>query len=284
MPLLDREYQTISDAAQSLTALENLFRQTKDKRGIFVVAYKEMTDTLQKLIDSQEKGSDKIFNDLEWVKGYLVTFANLYREALYGALHHLTVPRAWKISFEKIEDEGILTIQHLMLGINAHIMRDLPFTLNQIGLGNDEQQKFRKEDHDNVNQVLETATDTIQKKVSNYHRAKGLALLDSFLTSFDEWVTNSFFQRQREMAWLDALSLAESGELRGKIEDKAEEYALRISAWQFPKVVAEFFMPDGGEIIEILSPDEKQVALMKSIEGKIQPNEPKMNWDWTQVI
>ena len=143
--LTENEFLNIDDVAQRLTQLEELFRQTKDNRGIFIVAYKDMTIRLREKIRLQKDGTEKVFNNINWIEEYLLAFANLYRKALYGSIQTLSIPEAWRIAFEKAyDDRGVISLQHLMLGINAHIAHDLPFALYQTGVGVGAERKHKK--------------------------------------------------------------------------------------------------------------------------------------------
>ena len=203
--LTQQPYATVAAAEQSLRGLEALFRQRKDNRGLFVIAYAEMTTRLKfALMDRPSP-----FNDPGWVRDYLLAFANLYRKALHGFVTRATIPAAWRIAFERAaDDRGVISLQHLLLGINAHIGHDLPLSLQQVGLGDGETQQRRYADHQRVNEILKAATNPIQDKVTRFHLSQGFSLLERIIGPFDERLTEYFFQRQRARAWYNGLHLA----------------------------------------------------------------------------
>src|SRR5438477_362475 len=65
---------------------------------------------------------------------------------------------AWQIAFNAAKAHEEQGIGNLMLGMNAHINRDLPFVLYSIGLVAPDGSS-RKPDHDKVNDVLYDAYD-----------------------------------------------------------------------------------------------------------------------------
>lgn len=89
--------------------------------------------------------------------GYLghldAVFARLYFEAYdrWQNRRHAEVPLAWQIAFQASEGGRVSGIGDLLLGMNAHISRDLPFAVAAIGLaGAAERRSFEQ-----VNTVLE---------------------------------------------------------------------------------------------------------------------------------
>mgnify|MGYP001390700617 CR=1 FL=1 len=203
--LTQQPYHTVAAAEKSLRGLEGFFRHSKDNRGLFVIAYAEMTTRLKKALT----GLHSPFNEPAWVTDYLLAFANLYREALHGFITGATIPAAWRIAFERAaDDRGVISLQHLLLGINAHIGHDLPLSLQQVGLGEGQTQQRRYADHQRVNEILKAATDPIQDKVTRFHLSQGFSLLEKIIGPFDEGLTNYFFKRQRTRAWYNGLYLA----------------------------------------------------------------------------
>ena len=87
-------------------------------------------------------------------------FASYYFGAYdnYSQGNLAAVPNAWKIAFDAARDKSVQGTGDLLLGMNAHINRDLPFVLYRMGLFNSDGTS-RKTDHDKVNSVLYDAYD-----------------------------------------------------------------------------------------------------------------------------
>jgi len=82
-------------------------------------------------------------------------FANAFHAYRNGDL--ASVPEAWRIAFDASRDKKLSGAGSLLLGMNAHINRDLPFVLAGVGLVAPDGSS-RKPDYDNVEKWLYTAT------------------------------------------------------------------------------------------------------------------------------
>ncbi|WP_406697678.1 DUF5995 family protein [Singulisphaera sp. Ch08] len=210
-------YTTIPEVIDGLTELESVFILRRDRRGVFVSAYILITRELQRRIGSG------LFNDNEWVERYVLSFANLYRQALeaYGRGDRFSVPDAWKMAFDTSVSGVGLVIQDLMLGINAHINRDLPNSLREVGVAPNRESKYQ--DHRAVNDALHVATGVVQDRIAALY-ASGLGILDRLLGNLDEHFTGFSFEAARENAWSMGVALAtgDSEASRAQLEESIE--------------------------------------------------------------
>jgi hypothetical protein len=87
-------------------------------------------------------------------------FASYYFNAFdaYAKGDLASTPGAWQIAFDAAKNKSLQGTGDLLLGMNAHINRDLPFVLYRMGLFNSDGTS-RKPDHDKVNSVLYSAYD-----------------------------------------------------------------------------------------------------------------------------
>ncbi|HEX7166579.1 MAG TPA: DUF5995 family protein [Acidimicrobiales bacterium] len=95
------------------------------------------------------------FEDPGFVNHEDAVFARYYFEA-FDAWHRGDVaatPRAWRVAFTVADQKRVDGNTNALLGINAHIQRDLPFVLWEIGLVKADGTS-RKADHDKVNEFL----------------------------------------------------------------------------------------------------------------------------------
>jgi hypothetical protein len=95
------------------------------------------------------------FQDAGFISHEDAVFASYYFNAFdayaKGDLAH--TPGAWQIAFDAAKNREVQGMGNLLLGMNAHINRDLPYVLYAIGLVAPDGSS-RKPDHDKVNQVL----------------------------------------------------------------------------------------------------------------------------------
>jgi hypothetical protein len=85
-------------------------------------------------------------------------FAGYYFSAFdaYAKGDLVNTPGAWQVAFDAAKSKSVTGTGDLLLGMNAHINRDLPFVLYRMGLFNSDG-STRKPDHDKVNSVLYAA-------------------------------------------------------------------------------------------------------------------------------
>ena len=122
-----------------------------DHRGLFALAYLETTKEYQRA--SLEPG---FFRDPGFLNHEDVIFAKLYFDAYddWQAGRLEKVPPAWRLSFSASSMKRVTTMGDVLLGVSAHINRDLPIVLATIGLTNTATGDSRKPDHDKVNAFL----------------------------------------------------------------------------------------------------------------------------------
>lgn len=102
------------------------------------------------------------FADPNWLNHYDAVFAGYYFDAWddWTKGHRDRVPRAWVVAFDAADHKQVQGIGNLLLGMSAHINRDLPFVLHEIGLVAPDGTS-RKPDHDRVNEFLNRVSDAL---------------------------------------------------------------------------------------------------------------------------
>jgi hypothetical protein len=151
-------------------------------------------------------------------------FASYYFNAFdaYANRDPLHTPGAWQIAFDAAKGHQVTGLGNLLLGMNAHINRDLPFVLYSIGLVAPDGSS-RKPDHDKVNQTLYDAygpaiaegARRFDPGLSQYTSPNSA---DTGIQSVIAW---------REEAWRNAerLALASSNAERAAIAQQIEQAA-----------------------------------------------------------
>ncbi len=198
---------TTGDVRTWLTALEQQLLAARDRRGVFVTAYLTITKAVEAQCDAGG------FHDPAWVRRYLVAFGTLYRDALRqdqlaraatAANPPVRVPKAWRVAFDAARDRRGWVIQHLMLGVNAHINHDLALALLMVGIDTDRAQRYA--DHTAVNVVLERATLALKTEVATKW-APILERLDHAGGTLDDDVTEFSIAKARDHAWAMAVAI-----------------------------------------------------------------------------
>lgn len=190
-------------ALARLQQLEARYRRQGDKRSVFAGAYVVITAAMHETL---HRGR---FHDSAWVEAYLNSFADLYLQAAHAYETDLRrgtaqVPAAWDVAFSTCRLPMVSPLTHLLLGINAHVNRDLALALVHAGIH--EHRAARYQDHLHVNDVLKSAVDDLQSSVAT--GAPALAQLDAALGRWDERLACRVVAWGRDAAWTDAVRLA----------------------------------------------------------------------------
>lgn len=206
--LLSRPFVDVDDVYDRLSAAEAHLRGIDDRRAVFLTVYTAMTGRVRAGID------DADFDDSAWVRRYLVAFAERYRRAVVGFERGRRVAPAWRVAFGASLGGSTLVVQDALLGINAHIVHDLAFALDDVGIGVGEQRTARHADHLGVNAVLAELADVVQETLTAVYAASGVGDIDELFGRFDERATLGGLSAARAFAWENAVLFADHPRLR----------------------------------------------------------------------
>lgn len=202
LDLVADPFESVDDAATRLRAAERHLRGRSDRRSVFLTVYAEMTAAVAAGLDAGQ------FEDPDWVRTYTVAFANRYRRALVDFEQGDDLPGPWAIGFGASTNGATVLLQDALLGINAHINYDLPYTLRDVAIDPDRPAKRR--DHRRVNDVLRQLIDVVQRSLAAVYGAEGYRALDRGLGDLDEQLTIVGLREARELAWLNAARLVDA--------------------------------------------------------------------------
>jgi hypothetical protein len=204
-------FSDVDDVYDRLSAAETHLRNAGDRRAVFLTVYVAMTARVR---DGIRGGA---FDDPEWTRRYLVAFAERYRRALVAFERGERVAPAWRVAFGASLGGETLVIQDALLGINAHIVHDLAFALDDVGIGRGERRERRHADHLAINEVLRSLADVMQTTLADVYAAAGIETVDDLFGRFDEEVTLVGLRAARAFAWENATLLADWPRLRGAV-------------------------------------------------------------------
>jgi uncharacterized protein DUF5995 len=137
--------------------------------AVFARAYLRMTQTYR-----WSRDIPGYYEDVPFANHQDAVFAKYYTDAYYAyrSGDRASVPEAWRIAFDASRDERVSAAGSLLLGMNAHINRDLPFVLAGVGLVAPDGSS-RKPDFDAVENWLYTATEPLLAEVGARFDATG---------------------------------------------------------------------------------------------------------------
>jgi hypothetical protein len=192
-----------------------------DHDAIFSLTYLRTTEEYRRAIEDPA-----FFEDTRFVNHEDVVFARYYFEAYddWSAGRLAAVPQAWAVAFRAAEQRAVSAAGNVVLGINAHVQRDLPFVLAAIGMVKPDGSS-RKPDHDQVNVFLNRVADDLYPEIA---RRFDPTIDDSELPgTADNFAEFQVIPTWREIAWRNAERLvsAPSAEARARVAAEIEAYA-----------------------------------------------------------
>jgi hypothetical protein len=184
-------------------------RDRRDDRRIFLAVYTTMTGAIQRAL------ADGRFMDPRWTTELTTRFAALYFVAEEAWQLGGRCPGPWEAAFAAGGQRRVSTVEHALLGINAHIVYDLPFavaaTMREVGDVVDGHLEAavlvrRRHDYEVVNQVLAETITAAQAVLAAESRAA--AWLDVAAMRLDEYAAELLLRVSRTQGWHAALALA----------------------------------------------------------------------------
>ena len=219
----------IDRVIRRLTALRN--RLGCDHRAVFANTYLLLTKEIRRTV----KRDPRFFHDKKWLIYEDVVFANFYF-AIYKRGAEL--PEAWRIAFDTAASGDQNAAQDMLLGINAHVQRDMPYVLATVGIRTRDGQS-RKRDHDVGNRILAAGYETIVRDTERRYDPF-LATSNSSATPLDDFAGLEMVKGWRERVWrnaerlLNARTEDERQLVVADIENGAAESARMIAATPGP--------------------------------------------------
>lgn len=190
--------QSISEV---ITRLEQIVEKAKEQQspiGYFAAVYLKMTMAVRGGIE------DGLFENGSRMEQLDVRFAGRYFEALDAWQAGQPCTQSWKTAFDATRQGNLTVLQHILLGINAHINLDLGIATAQTRSG-DAIFGLRK-DFDRINDLIAALTDGVQERLAEIWLP--FTFLDYLLRTEDEGWVHFNIRIARGAAWKAATALA----------------------------------------------------------------------------
>lgn len=181
---------TIDEVLEELDAIIDEAIRDNHFTGIFAYLYRRTTFQIKCEI---EKGT---FEDNARMEEFDVVFANLYLNAFHNYRKSIDICDAWKISFEA-RNKKLTIMQHLLMGMNAHINYDLGIAASEFMKGKPMEDLHN--DFHKINDILAQLIDEIQDRVERV--SKLFFILDFLGGRADETIIRFSIRQSREHSW-----------------------------------------------------------------------------------
>lgn len=193
--------EPIKNIDDVLKAYDKIIQESKENNsplGYFAALYRKVT---QKTKEGIAKG---FFDDGSRMEELIVIFASRYIDAYNKYQNNQTPTLSWVKAFDLSKKYWPIVLQHLLIGINAHINLDLGLAAAEVMKGKDIQKL--KGDFDKINEVLASLVGDVERDLSQIWPTSKMILkwtgkIDNFLIHFS-------LEIARDDAWDFAVKFA----------------------------------------------------------------------------
>ena len=246
---------TIQDVLRDLDEIIEESIKTNSRIGLFAYIYRRTTFEIASEIALGN------FEDNQRLEVFDVAFAKLYLDAHSAYKNDQKVSDSWAFAFDQI-DKPLTIVQHILLGMNAHINLDLAVAAALVMDGKDIH--AIENDFHKVNDILFQITNELQDRLSRVSPL--MFMLDVMGKNKDEKIINFSMRKARNQSWKAAKRLwsldQEGGEhAKNKIDHLVLLLSKLISSpksliiWLFLKVIQAFETKEVSLIISKLKAD-----------------------------
>ena len=224
---------TLNEVLDELNAIVEQSMAQNDCAGLFAYVYYRTTLQIKTAIEAGD------FEDAKRMEEFDVVFTNLYLKAYYDYKSNQPISQAWQIAFDA-DSKNLSVLQHVLLGMNAHINLDLGISASQVMQGKnilDLESDFEK-----VNGILASIVQELQSRLARVSPL--LFLLDWVGGHKDEKIINFSMVKARQYAWHLAKDL-------WRLKDEAHQSKIK-SADLFVSKLAQNIIKPPGVLIPIL--------------------------------
>ncbi len=188
---IEMNAKTIDEVIDKLEEIIQTSLQQESALGYFAALYQKVT------IRIKEKLGTNYFDDDDRMEQLDIVFANRYLDAYSKNSSGNLITNSWAKSFDSSKNNQLIVLQHLLLGMNAHINLDLGIAAAQIS--KPEPIASLQADFNRINEILSTLVAEIQQDLAEIWPKllwilKQVNRIDDFLIDFSMSIA-------REGAW-----------------------------------------------------------------------------------
>lgn len=199
---------SLDEVITHLDTIISACTQQPSRLGYFACLYRKMT------IAVKEGIAGNLFADGPRMEKLDVIFASRYLTAYDAFTQNAAATKSWQIAFEAAAKNDYVVLQHLILGINAHINIDLGIAAAEVSAGADI--NALQNDFEKINDIISALTNGMKKDLAN------ICFPMRFLNDVKEEkvVINFSIGRARKAAWANAVLLSgmDAGQKNAYIE------------------------------------------------------------------
>ncbi len=193
---------TIDQVIKDLETIIALTAKTKSPLGYFASLYHRVTKKVNEGIHSN------FFEDAARMEEFDIVFAKRYVDAFYAYQNNESVTQSWEIAFDLSKEFWPIVLQHLLIGMNAHINLDLGIAAAEISKGKNIDDL--KTDFYKINEILSSLVNEVQDELANIWPT--LKRILQRTKKVDDFLIDFSMEMARDGAWRFACLLAATPE------------------------------------------------------------------------
>ncbi len=202
MPFARRQSETIEDVIAVMDGIIEAAILHPNRLGYFASLYRAVTVVVKERCDAAD-----LFDDNDRMRRLDIVFANRYFDAFFAEHDGGSCTGAWKAAFDNAPDRRMLILQHLLLGVNAHIALDLGIAAATIAREYDGLTQSLEDDFTRLNHLLGSMVDMVQQDIGELSPL--IKYADRLTWRVDEAFVSFSINIARNKAWAFARSLVE---------------------------------------------------------------------------
>lgn len=187
--------KTIEEVLKKLDEIILWSKENKSTIGYFACTYRIMTAQVLKGIQQKK------FEDNQRMTQLDIAFASRYLDAWENYSKGKKCTNAWFLAFEATKNKDLLILQHIFLGMNAHINLDLGISAASI-------MPYRKinplkTDFERINSVIASINQNVQDSLNKI--CYPVNLIDKLSNGKDNTVLDFAISKARDTSWATAV-------------------------------------------------------------------------------
>lgn len=189
---------TINQVIEILNIIVEESEKNSSTKGYFAILYLKVTKAVKQGIENKEFQDNKRMEQLD------VIFAKRYIEAYYNSKSQKPITDSWRLAFNLDSKYWPIVLQHLLIGMNAHINLDLGIAAAQVMEGKDINDLHK--DFNQINKVLASLVSDVEHDLAQIWPTLGKIL--RYTKRVDNFLVNFSMTLARDGAWKFAKALS----------------------------------------------------------------------------
>ena len=198
--------QTIEEVIARLEAMIDEALRVQSRMGYFAALYERVTSNVRRALVAGD-----VFQNNPRMERLDVVFAGRFIDAWDAHVAGREPTASWRVAFALLGDDGPLVVQHLMLGMNAHINLDLGVAAATVAPTPAELESL-KPDFMKINEILGRLLGVVELELGQicprFSRAQRLTF---FAPHLEEKLFGFGMGAARDLAWLFAEQIVAAG-------------------------------------------------------------------------